>query len=82
MQENRLYQRVTERRNLHGLLDDPTFVSHAAEGTTSNFGQSRIPRQSRCNLRISNISFSLGKDPKEDVNEHFYSTSQDVGNGS
>ena len=29
VQENRPYQRVTERRNLHRLLDDPTFVSHA-----------------------------------------------------
>ena len=31
MQENRLYQRMTERRNLHRLLDDATFVSHAVE---------------------------------------------------
>ena len=31
VQENRLYQRMTERRNLHRLLDDATFVSHAVE---------------------------------------------------
>ena len=69
VQENRLYQRMTERRNLHRLLDDATFVSHAGVGA-SNFGQSRIPRQSRCNPRIGNIGLLLDKDPKEDVHKH------------
>ena len=59
---------MTERRNLHRLLDDATFVSHAVVGA-SNFGQSRIPRQSRCNPRIGNIGLLHDKDPKEDVHK-------------
>ena len=70
VQENRLYQRMTERRNLHGLLDDATFVSHAVI-TASNFGQSKIPRQSRCNLRIGNIG--LNDHSKEDVKKDKHS---------